>query len=197
MLGPLDNTQTMTAALVTVGQKTELAKDAPDQTLAAFIGGSVALRGYVPKHRKAPWTSAFPEQMATAFSTTEDTPAQRKAIRSVSKVKAKSDAVYRARVKAWLMEPEHLLLCKACAPVSRSLGFSKYPIRATQCHHRFGRRGRLKLWQPGWMPVCAECHDWIHRNVGNAQTLGLIAPDGIWDDFERAQVYVQQQASGL
>lgn len=56
---------------------------------------------------------------------------------------------------------------------------------AIQIHHKFGRRGRLLRWQPGWVQVCQNCHSWIHAHILEARVLGLMCEAGNWNN-ERA-----------
>lgn len=62
--------------------------------------------------------------------------------------------------------------------------------RSTEIHHRFGRRGRLLLWQPGWLAVSALAHAAIHRLPAEARRQGLIGPVGTWNNYQKAVEYV-------
>ncbi len=59
-------------------------------------------------------------------------------------------------------------------------------LKATECHHVFGRRGRLLLWEPGWRAVSALGHAVIHRAPEAARRAGLLGPIGSWNDYEKA-----------
>ncbi len=58
--------------------------------------------------------------------------------------------------------------------------------RAIQNHHRFGRRGRLLLWEPGWLAVSQSGQEKIHANLEWAREHGFIGPVGTWNDYGRA-----------
>lgn len=85
---------------------------------------------------------------------------------------AAESRAYNDRVKEWLKDK----MCVACL-----IRTSEPGAVATQCHHKHGRRGALLLYEPLWLPVCADCHDWIHRNIAAARELGLYAPAGQWN----------------
>jgi hypothetical protein len=101
---------------------------------------------------------------------------RRTRIKPVSDKLAAAKRIYRARVKVWLVG-------KRCAV------FSRYP--ATQCHHRFGRIGRLLLWEPGWLPVSAAGHNEINSRPAWAIKLGFNGPVGTRNDYERAVKYME------
>jgi hypothetical protein len=44
---------------------------------------------------------------------------------------------------------------------------------ATDVHHMKGRLGGNYLDDNTWLPVCRECHDWIHAHPREARELGL------------------------
>lgn len=60
--------------------------------------------------------------------------------------------------------------------------------RSTEIHHKFGRVGRLLCWEPGWVPVSKEGHEWIHNNIKTAMELGLICETGHWNDYKKALI---------
>lgn len=80
--------------------------------------------------------------------------------------------IYRVRVKIFLASNSHCAVFKN--------------LQSTQCHHRFGRRGRLLLWEPGWRAVSAEGQSWIHSHPIEARKRGLIGPVGTWNDYDLA-----------
>lgn len=98
----------------------------------------------------------------------------KKQIKPRTKKRAAEERAYRARVKLWLVGK--------VSPISGK--------PATQCHHRFGRRGRLLLWESGWIPVTAADHLWIDSHRAEAQAKGLLCPAGMYDDYERAVEYI-------
>ncbi len=67
-------------------------------------------------------------------------------------------------------------------------------LKSEQCHHVFGRRGRLLLWEPGWKSVSAAGHAWIGANPAEARRLGLVGPVGTWNDYDRAVEFVAKSA---
>jgi hypothetical protein len=150
------------------------------------------LRGYIKKTKPATWTTVpgavttqsakEGNRAAVAFLKRKFPVKRQKPVRKVSKKLAPLKARYRARVKVWLEMPEHAW-CVCCIARGR-------PTRpATECHHKFGRRGRLLLWEPGWRAVCSGCHEWIHRiNPVGAQEIGMLATAGAWENFERAVI---------
>lgn len=86
----------------------------------------------------------------------------RKPIRKVSKKKAASDKLYRARVKVWLEG-------KVCAV---------YPWKdATQCHHQRGRAGSLKMDERFWIPVSTLGHDMIRNHPNQARIINVKVDD--------------------
>lgn len=96
----------------------------------------------------------------------------RKGIRKRTPKRAREERIYRARVKEWLVG-------KFCfGHASRHLGLEI----ATQNHHYFGRRGRLLLWEDGWIPVCVSCQEWIHSNIEQAREANLICVKGQWNN---------------
>lgn len=81
--------------------------------------------------------------------------------------RAAEEAIYRRLSRAWIQG-------KKCAV---------FPAEwATQCHHIFGRRGKLLLWEHGWMAVSARGHEWINSNPARAREKGFLAPVGKYND---------------
>ena|SRR6185312_3771489 len=116
-------------------------------------------------------------------------PKWRKAVRKVSKKKAKSDRIYNAMVKEWLSED----YCAVALNV-----FGKF-IPATCCHHVRGRNKTLKFDKRFWCATSFEYNLWPHQNIEKARQLGLIAQKGEWnvapDDEETARIkaWMQEQ----
>jgi hypothetical protein len=79
---------------------------------------------------------------------------------------------YKCRSKEWKQG-------KVCAV---ELKLRSKVVPAEQCHHIYGRYGRLLLWTPGWLPVSAESHLWIHENPEIAATHGWICSEEQWND---------------
>ena len=108
--------------------------------------------------------------------------------------RAAEEAVYRRRVTFWLRQSENRL-CRGCRPI-----FNRDPNRTTECHHYAGRRGVLLLFEPWWIPLCAECHQWVTNNAKAASWLNLMCNPGWYNDpppaealaaFERSQLRKQ------
>lgn len=105
----------------------------------------------------------------------------RKVIRRVSKSRASDMARYRKDVVPFLLLRSHCFLC----------GRFVDPTERTN-HHKFGKVGRLLNWKPGWNMVHLDCHIWITNHTKEARELGLIGPEGTWNDYERAVKYYEQ-----
>ena len=98
--------------------------------------------------------------------------------------RAKDEQLYRVEVKAWLMQLENFW-CKACQPLNKVMNpmatIQTQP--ASQCHHKFGRRGRLLLHKPFWVPVCESCHHIItFVSPVAAREAGVLCPEGRYND---------------
>lgn len=116
---------------------------------------------------------------------------ERKRIRSSTPRRARELSRYRQRVKVWLTLPENKFcgahiwvngVPRASLNPAGVVDFSKLPkAPSTQCHHRRGRMGKLLLMEEHWVPVCDDCHRWIHSHVEKARDIGLIAPLGLWN----------------
>lgn len=52
----------------------------------------------------------------------------------------------------------------------------------TDIHHRFGRRGKLCNWQPGWLAVSRKGHLYIHAHPLIARSRDWIGPVGSWNN---------------
>lgn len=136
----------------------------------------MALRGYIPKTKKAPWFLAQPKQAAKP---------QRR-IKPVSKKLGKAKREYHKLRDEWLALPENKW-CEACILTGRGnysdtqgrSGVISY--RASEVHHTHGRVGRLLNYTPWWLAVCPGCHYWIHEHPAEARRLGLLCPVGEWN----------------
>lgn len=95
--------------------------------------------------------------------------------------RAKDERTYNARVKVWLTLPENRI-CKACPQL---LVENSEPAPAAQNHHRYGRKRELLMDERFWLPVCAPCHDHIHRSPALSRELGLLAPLGQWNQMPK------------
>lgn len=78
---------------------------------------------------------------------------------------------YRARVEEW----KRGKVCASCGGIN------------LQCHHKHGRghRGELLLIEELWIPLCARCHDRVHRNKAEARAKNLFAPLGEWNKMPK------------
>ena len=80
--------------------------------------------------------------------------------------------------------------CPVVAAIPELRNGRKYghPIsaRLTECHHRFGRVGKLLRWQAGWMAVSRLGHRWIHQHVSEARAHGWMAPVGQFNNQKMA-----------
>lgn len=155
----------------------------------------MSLYGYKKKHKPALWVPSPPKtwdgrvlkpkkkavalwvSLEKATTATKDSIRRRRS-RTPQQKKALADrAAYRKRVKEWLVGKQ----CVGCLLASVAAKNDFIIRRATQCHHKHGRRGALLLYEPLWLPVCGPCHDWIHKNIEAARYLGLYAPAGQWE----------------
>lgn len=76
-------------------------------------------------------------------------PLKRSPVKKVSDKRKEQNERYNKRVKVWLVG-------KMCAV---------YPhLKATQCHHRYGRQNELLEDESYWLPVSDEGHRFIHDN---------------------------------
>ena len=85
-------------------------------------------------------------------------------LRRISKKRAKQSAEYlRLRAAFLAIHP----FCEAwCQWRTR---------KARHIHHQAGREGRLLCATEHWLPVCAECHDRIHKtDVAEAYEKGFL-----------------------
>ncbi len=122
-----------------------------------------------PKRGKALWTKI---SGLKPNGWTGERPKARSRLKPRSRSYAARMKVYRARVRIFLS------LHPFCAVFPKTA--------SNQVHHRFGRVGRLLLWEPGWIGVSAAGHDWIQRNPAAARKRGLLAPMGAWNDYDAA-----------
>lgn len=139
----------------------------------------MSLYGYKKKTKSALYMQHFAPRTNVVKRPTPRRPRQTR-IRAVSKGKAADKRRYRARVKVWLTEAGN----RECS--AHEMIFPEQEIMpATQCHHVHGRgwNGELLMVEKMWMPVCADCHSWIHNNVDRARSFGLYAAEGKWNEM--------------
>lgn len=139
-----------------------------------------------PDHRQqaARDAAAKIERLARKAQAKKASPVRR--IKAGTPQRAKDERTYRKEVKAWLALPENQW-CKACGPLRKFLPATdarQHSIQpATQCHHKFGRRNRLLLHKPFWIPCCSACHDFItFVNPRAAREAGVLCPEGRYND---------------
>lgn len=107
-----------------------------------------------PKHPKAIWTQAYPEQVR----------------RSHAVEVRKERRLYLKRKKIFLQEHP---LCEWWLKHGLK-------VKATELHHERGRRGPLLLNEKFWHSASASGHAKIHKHIMLARSLGLLAPQGKW-----------------
>lgn len=94
-------------------------------------------------------------------------PKPRKPLRKVSQKRAKQLAVYRRARVQFLRE---FPVCEACLVIDPD----SIPRKATDIHHMAGRIGEKLNDMNDWLPVCRDCHHWIHDNPSAARAAFLL-----------------------
>ncbi len=159
----------------------------------------MSIRGYIKKGKPANWLSVRGAQpVATAKRQAKPTKA-RKPIRPASKRNASEKNIYRAEARQFVAEAiARGALCPVVLAVKELREGHKYgyDISATlsECHHKYGRVGRLLRWQPGWIAMSKQGHRWCHQNVAEATRRGWFGPAGTWNDYERAVFHEAHKA---
>lgn len=88
---------------------------------------------------------------------------KRKAMRKVSKKRAKENREYSKRRVVFLREhPFCQVREEPCTDI------------ATEIHHRDGREGSLLNLEREWFAVCRKCHEHIHQHPGIARANGFL-----------------------
>lgn len=80
---------------------------------------------------------------------------------------------YHAERDTWLRQTMNAI-CSACGLRS-----------VTDLHHKRGRIKGLLLDKRFWIPVCRDCHDWIHQHPKLARSYGLLATASEWNTVPR------------
>jgi hypothetical protein len=93
-----------------------------------------------------------------------------KRIASISPGKRASRAAYNREAKRFLAGKR----CLRCAKP------------ATDVHHSAGRAGGLLLNSKLWIPLCRDCHNWVHLHPKAACEAGFNCPKGCWNDEKKA-----------
>ncbi len=123
-----------------------------------------------PKRKKALWTQLDGGVKPNGFENLRRSPGRRLASRSLQS--GPRWKLYRERSTIYLKRWRH------CAVFTKRL--------ANQIHHKFGKIGKLLLWEPGWRPVSLAGHQWIDAHREEARKRGLLAPIGSWNDYRKA-----------
>lgn len=162
----------------------------------------MSIRGYVKRTKPAAWTTVAGAKPIRAFVAVrrpkrDRKPLQRgsKRVAARSKRKCAQDAVYGPLARQMVKEAqERGELCPVVQAIHKLTTGMKYghliSAKLNEVHHIFGRQGKLLTWVPGLMPLSKQGHRWVHSNREKAKELGWLAPDGIWNDYERAVTYV-------
>lgn len=72
--------------------------------------------------------------------------------------------------------------------------------RRIECHHSRGRAGTLLLDKSFWIPLCVNCHRWVHANPDQARKEGLLCLQGDWNrpkGKERGEAFRGEARNGL
>ena len=149
----------------------------PIQKPARYLGPSARMQAARDAASKT-------ERLARKTAAKKAAPQRR--IKARTPQRAKDERIYRTEVVAWLALPENHW-CRACEPLRKFLPATdsrQHSIQyATQCHHKFGRRNRLLLHKPFWIPCCSACHDFItFVNPRAAREAGVLCPEGRYND---------------
>lgn len=140
----------------------------------------MALRGYVPKGKKAIWQQAFPSQVAATVAPVA------KRIRSVSKSKASEHRLYVAEARAFVAAAvARGETCRVVEEIAMLRDGHRYghPISAklSEVHHTRGRLAGLLREQRFWIPVSKQGHRFIHSNIEYSRKRGWICAAGDWN----------------
>lgn len=119
----------------------------------------MSLYGYIKKTKPAPWKLC----MSQSKSVTPQTQPWRwprkswrnKFVRPVSMSQSKRLQEYNKRRRSFLAKPENSL-CRVCTDSSKVR-----PRKAKFIHHIKGR-GKYLLDETTFLPVCFQCHRYIH-----------------------------------
>lgn len=101
-----------------------------------------------------------------------------KRLRHRTPQRSRDERIYRKRVRVWIKLPENRF-CRGCIITSEGV---ENKVPSTQCHHKYGRLGKLLIDEKHWIPLCDFCHDQVHRWPEWARNHGLIALPGQWNN---------------
>lgn len=95
-------------------------------------------------------------------------------MKPMSDKRASEMVEYRKEKKEWLRSQ---YVCVKCG-----LGASG-DSRGLDLHHKRGRTGRLLRCQEFWIPLCRDCHEWVHKNMEQARKMDLLCQLGEWNVY--------------
>ena len=84
----------------------------------------------------------------------------------------KREKVYVALKKEWRKNPKNHFCQAICKEIGMTTPAEKYP------HHKKGRAGILLNDIAFFMPVCHNCHRWIHENPKKSYQKGWLIKHG-------------------
>lgn len=99
-------------------------------------------------------------------------------IKPISAKRAVELREYQKEKKLWLKEHR---CCERCG----SHTDTNHVV--IDLHHVRGRVGKLLRAQHFWMPLCRQCHNWVHENPTPAREQGFLAELGDWNRYEDDQ----------
>jgi hypothetical protein len=137
----------------------------------------MALKGYKPTQKKAPWFLAQPATVS----------AKPKRIRHRTSKRAAEEKLYRIEAAAFLAAA--VARGETCPILFEAIktGLKDWNYgfliddTVTQIHHMRGRRGSLLRDQRHWLAVSAAGHDWIERHKEEARRHGWLCEKGLFN----------------
>ena len=128
--------------------------------------------------------AARTERLARKAAAKKAEPLRRIKARTPQRVK--DERTYRKLAKEYLAAFGNEM-CQACKPLWKIMHSTPppdwMPSRASQVHHSHGRRGRLLLHRPFFIPVCEFCHHIItFVSPSAAREAGVLCPEGRYND---------------
>lgn len=115
----------------------------------------------------------------------QDKPKKQYKLKPMSEKRKRESYLYTKKRKTFLAKPENKFcpVCKAAfkglidlkefnspEEIVRSKGF----IKASEVHHKAGRKGKLLNYFPFWLAVSRRGHNWIHANPEKAYELNFL-----------------------
>lgn len=109
----------------------------------------------------------------------KDSKSRKSSINKKSEKQSKADRVYSRERKDFLLKPEN----KFC----KKRGCNN---RANEVHHKLHvRTGAALLDKKWWLPLCTNCHRWVHENPQKAIKEDLLATAKEKYEYFQKQVY--------